>query len=217
MDDFRGPPSVIVVDDHPVVRAGLRSLLEQGDAFRVVADAADAGEALAAWQLLRPDLVLTDIGLPGMDGIALVSELCRRDPSARVAVMTALGGDHDVHRAVHAGALGYVLKDCGRAELVACLQQVARGRRYLQGVVAERLAAAVHAERPTMREIDVLRGLARGMSNKRIAAHLRIGEGTIKTHVRSLLLKLEARTRTEAVRLAVQRGFIHLAPDDRMA
>lgn len=203
-------PTLMIVDDHPVVRAGLRAMLEQSGGFKVVVDVGDGEEALAAWQRFRPEIALVDLGLPGMDGFALVAELCRRDPSARVAIMTALAGENDVHQAVHAGAMGYVLKDADRSELVECLRTVARGKRYLQGSVANQLANSLHPDRPTPRELAVLKGMAMGRSNKEIAAQLSIGEGTIKTHVRSLLLKFGAKTRTEAVRFGMQRGFVRV-------
>ena len=139
--------------------------------------------------------------------MAAIRQLERR---AKLVVMTTMSGDEDVYRALQAGASGYVLKDCGKPELLACIRTVAQGRKYLQQTASARLAARVSSEDLTARESDVLTWLAEGLSNKAIARRLGVAEGTVKTHMKGLLSKLEVSSRTQAVRMAVQRGLVRL-------
>lgn len=201
---------MLVADDHPVVRAGLVSMLAREADMRVVCEAADGIEAVCAWREHAPDVGLIDLCMPGMDGFEAVRAIRGITGGARLVVLTVFGGDEDVYRALQAGAAGYLLKDCGRQELVACIRAVGRGQRYLQPAAASRLAERVTYAALTPRESAVLTGLARGLGNRGIARELGVAEGTVKTHVKSLLGKLGARCRTQAVRLAQQRGLVRL-------
>ena len=208
--DKHRPPRlrVLVADDHPVVRAGMVAILEREPDLIVVSEAAEGLEAVERWQTDAPDIGLVDLSMPGLDGFEVVKAIRRGDSDARLVVMTTLGGDEDVFRAMQAGAGGYLLKDCGAVELVHCMRSVWQGRKYLQGVAAHQLAERITAVALTSRERDVLSRLAEGLSNKLIARHLGMAEGTVKTHVKSLLFKLDASSRTQAARMAVQRGLV---------
>lgn len=212
--DSPGPAwRVLVADDHPVVRAGLVALLEQAGGFRVVVQARDGAEAAAGWRAHRPDVGLIDLNMPGLDGFGAVAAIRHAAPQARLVVMTALCSDEDVHRALRAGAGGYLLKDCSGDELRLALRTVAQGGRYLQAPASARLAARVAHEPLTVRERDVLQGLADGLGNKAIARRLGVAEGTVKTHLKGLFGKLDAGTRTQAVREGWQRGLVRRPPD----
>ncbi len=211
----RRPLRVLVADDHPVVRAGLVAMLQREDDLRVVFEASHGAEAVAGWQAHGPDVGLIDLNMPVLDGFGVVTALSRNAASsgaqpARLVVMTAMGGDEDVYRALQAGASGYLLKDCGRQELVDCIRTVASGRKYLQAQASARLAERMTSHDLTARENDVLRGLAEGLSNKAIARRLGVAEGTVKTHMKGLLHKLAVSSRTQAVALALQRGLVRL-------
>ncbi len=212
---WSAPANVLIADDHPVVRAGVRALLAGAADLHVACECADGAEAVRQWQALRPAAGLIDLRMPGMDGIEVIRAIRRLDPGARLAVMTTLCGDEDVFRAVQAGASGYVLKDCGPDVLVDCMRAVLRGQRYLVPAAAACLAARIVHAPLTSRERDVLEGIAQGLSNKRIARELAVTEGTVKTHVKSLLDKLDADNRTQAVRVAAARGLIALAAVSR--
>ncbi len=203
----------MVVDDHPAIRAGLRAMLAPEADLCVVAEAGNGAEALQAWQQCAPDLALIDLRMPVMDGFEALRQIRQLSPAARLVVMTSMTGDEDVYTALQAGAHGYLLKDCGREELLLCLRTALRGQRYLQAGAASSLAARVTLAALTVREGDVLQGLAAGHSNKGIARQLGMAEGTVKTHLKAVLSKLGARSRTDAVRLALQRGLVQLAED----
>jgi two-component system, NarL family, response regulator len=201
---------VLVADDHPVVRAGMVALLTRESDMQVVFEAGHGGEAVTGWQSHQPDVGLIDLSMPVLDGFETVAAIRRVCRQARLVVMTTMGGDEDVYRALQAGASGYLLKDCGQPELMACMRTVARGQKYLQASAAERLAERITAVDLTGRETDVLQGLAQGHSNKLIARQLGVAEGTVKTHVKGLLAKLDVSSRAQAVRLALQRGLVRL-------
>jgi two-component system, NarL family, response regulator len=201
---------VMVADDHPVVRAGMVALLAREPDMCVVFEAGNGDEAVAGWQTQGPDVGLIDLNMPVLDGFDAVAAIRRASRTARLVVMTTLGGDEDVYRALQAGASGYLLKDCGRAELAACIRAVARGQKYLQATAATRLADRITTVGLTGRETNVLQGLAEGLSNKGIARQLGVAEGTVKTHVKALMGKLDVASRTHAVRLALQRGLVRL-------
>lgn len=199
---------IMVADDHPVVLAGLVSILDQEPDFNVVGQARDGSEAVALWLELAPDVGVLDLSMPGLDGFEAIEAIRRADPDAQLVVLTTMGGDQDVYRALQAGASGFLLKDCARTELAQCLRRVSRGLKYLQPTAATRLAERVTYDALTLRESEVLQGLASGRSNRWIADMLGVAEGTVKTHVKSLLGKLEARSRTEAVAIGLRRGFV---------
>ncbi len=203
---------VLVVDDHPIVRQGLVSVLEDETDFAVVGAAEDAETAVALAAAHRPDVVLLDLELPGQDGVAALPRLLAASPGARVLVFTAYDTDERVLGAVRAGASGYLLKGAPTAELARAIRTVHAGGSALEPRVAVRLLAEVrapHAPEPglTAREGEVLRLVAEGLPNKAIARRLGITERTVKYHLASLFHKLEADNRAQAVARAAQQGL----------
>jgi DNA-binding NarL/FixJ family response regulator len=209
---------VLVVDDHAVVRRGVIAYLEVLDDVEVAGEAADGAAALDVLTDLAvhgrtPDVVLMDLQMPGMDGVAAIAEIGRRFPSVRVVVLTSFGEIERVHAALHVGAAGYLLKDAGPGEIVAALHAAARGEVFLDAAVARRLAQEIRAPRSglralTAREREILRLVAEGRSNKEIAAELVISERTARTHVSNLLGKLGLASRTQAALLAIREGLV---------
>jgi DNA-binding NarL/FixJ family response regulator len=202
--------TVLVADDHFVVRSGLEALIHSEPDMRVVAQAADGAQALAAYAKHRPDIVLLDLRMPGRSGGEVIEQLRIDFPDARILVLTAFSGDEDIHRALAAGALGYVLKSSTGDGIIPALRAVAAGERWIPQDVASRLAVRKTHEALTQREIEVLREIARGRANKEIAHALAISEYTVKDHLKNILAKLHVAARTEAVTAAVQRGIIEL-------
>lgn len=209
---------IVLVDDHPVVRDGLVAILSTQADFVVVGEAGDGRRLLENYALWRPDVVLLDLEMPGMDGLTALTLLRQFDPAARVIVFTAFDTDERILEAVRAGAAGYLLKGAPRDELFRAIRVVQGGGSLLQPVVASKLMrqvslqpeAAAEPEPLTPRELEVLALLARGYQNKEIAAELVISERTVKFHVSSILGKLNAGNRTEAVAVAAQQGLVDL-------
>ena len=199
---------ILLVDDHAVVREGLASLLQRQGDLLVVAEAADGASAIRLYRQHRPDLVVLDLRLPDMDGVEVTAAIRAEFPQARLLVLSSFDGDEDIYRALKAGARAYVLKDSTREELLAAVRTVAAGQRSLSAAVAERLAERVTGSELTARELAVLRQIVGGRSNKQIASALSISEGTVKTHVKSILAKLDVEDRTEAAVLALRRGLV---------
>ncbi len=202
---------VLVVDDHPVVRAGLAGLLAGEPDLDVVGEAGDGAEAVRLVGELRPDVVLMDLRMPVLDGVAATEAVRAGHPGVRVLVLTTYESDGDILRAVEAGATGYLLKDTPRDQLVAGIRAAARGETVLAPSVASRLVSQVRggpAERLTPRELDVLAGVARGLSNAGIGRELFIGEATVKTHLLRVFAKLGVDDRTRAVTVALERGIL---------
>ncbi len=210
---------VLLVDDHAVVREGLRTFLELQDALEVVGEAADGEEGVRKAERLRPDVVLMDLVMPRMDGVGAMRELRRRLPATRVIVLTSFADDERLLPAIRAGAAGYLLKDVEPRELARAVRAAHAGAALLDPAVAARLVEAVAApadpepaaepelaDRLTSREREVLDLLARGVPNKRIARELGISEKTVKTHVGHILAKLGVTDRTQAALLAVEAG-----------
>jgi NarL family two-component system response regulator LiaR len=208
------PIGVLVVDDHAVVREGLRTFLELQDGIAVVGEAADGEEAVRQAEALRPDVVLMDLVMPRLDGVGAMRELRRRLPATRVIVLTSFAEDERLLPAIQAGAAGYLLKNVAPTELARAVRAAHAGEALLDPVVAARLVEAIAQppgepapERLTGREQEVLRLIARGFSNKRIARELGIAEKTVKTHVGHILGKLGVTDRTQAAVHAVRMGL----------
>ncbi|HJZ46462.1 MAG TPA: response regulator transcription factor [Roseiflexaceae bacterium] len=212
------PIRVLVVDDHLVVRAGIRGLLTTELDIEVVGEAANGAEAVARAAELQPDVILMDLVMPQMDGIAAIERIIASQPTARILVLTSFDADDKVFPAIRAGALGYTLKDFGPAELVRAIQRVHRGDSSLHPTIARKvLHELAHppqrsptAEPLTKREVEVLRLVARGESNQAIAAELGIGERTVRVHVSNILSKLHLASRTQAALFALQEGIAAL-------
>ena len=201
---------VVVVDDHPVVRAGLVGLLSGEPDLEVVGEAGEGSAALDVVAETGPDVVLMDLRMPVTDGATATGMLSERFPAVRVLVLTTYESDTDILRAVEAGAAGYLLKDTPREDLIEAVRGVARGETVLAPSVARRLVAQVRQadQRLTPRELEVLAGVARGGSNARIGAELFITEATVKTHLLRIFAKLGVDDRTRAVTVALERGVL---------
>ncbi|MFI6242209.1 response regulator [Micromonospora sp. NPDC050795] len=205
------PVRLLIVDDHPVVRDGLRGMFTGDPDFEVVGEAADGSEALALVASLRPDVVLMDLRMPGMDGVTAIGRLARTGSTARVLVLTTYDTDADVLPAIEAGATGYLLKDTPREDLVRAVRAAARGESVLAPSVAGRLMGRLRApaEEPlSQRELEVLTLVARGASNREAATRLFISEATVKTHLLHVYAKLGVNDRAAAVATAYDRGLL---------
>ena len=213
------PIRILVADDHPIVRDGLIAVLNTQPDFDVIGEAATGPEAIAHADRLRPDVVLLDLEMPEMDGLATLEHLRQRDPTIKVIIFTAFDTDERVLKAIQAGAQGYLLKGVPREDVFQAVRVVHAGGTLLQPVIVSKLLRQVehdqHAANDpdalTERERDVLRLMARGLTNKAIAAELVITERTVKFHVSAILSKLDAGNRTEAVTLAAQQGLVDLS------
>jgi DNA-binding NarL/FixJ family response regulator len=205
-----GKIRILIADDHYVVRIGLVAVVNTEPDMEVVAEAEDGAGAVALFAEHRPDLLLIDSRMPGMDGIEATATIRQRFPEARILMLTAHDGDADIRRALEAGVNGYLLKRSTSDSLVPALRAVASGQPWVPDEVAGRLASRKSFEELTPREIDVLNELAKGLSNKLIADSLHITEYTVKDHVKNILAKLRVSDRTEAVTEALKRGIIRL-------
>jgi DNA-binding NarL/FixJ family response regulator len=210
--------SILIVDDHPVVRDGLVAILATQPDFRIVGEAASGSEALSLFEQYQPDVILLDLEMPDMDGVTVIRQIREKQLKARIVVFTAFDTDERILSAVQAGAKGYLLKGVPRSDLFKAIRVVHQGGSLLQPVVASRLLKQISAtddepelpEELTARESQVLTLLAQGNQNKEIALELSISERTVKFHISSILSKLGAGNRTEAVSIAVQKGLIEL-------
>jgi DNA-binding NarL/FixJ family response regulator len=212
---------VLLVDDHAVVREGLRNFLALQDGLEIVGEAGDGAEAIEQAQALEPDVILMDLVMPGLDGIGAMRQLRVRSPGSRVIVLTSFLEDERVLPAIQAGAAGYLLKNVAPAELARAIRAAHAGEAIIDPTAAARLVHAIaddarprieEPERLTRRERDVLELIARGQSNKRIALELGISEKTVKTHVGHLLAKLGVSDRTQAALMAVEEGLVGPRP-----
>ncbi len=200
--------TVLIVDDHFVVRSGLAASLELDDTIEVVGEAERGEDVVAACRRLRPNVVLMDFQLPGMSGADATAALREIDPNARVLIFSTFARDDEVQTALDAGALGYLQKSASRDELLAALRQVARGVRSLPPEVARRLAALRLGPAITPREREILALIAAGRANKEIASELGVSEDTVKRHVSHILEKLDVNDRAQATAEAIRRGII---------
>ncbi len=201
---------VVLADDHPVVRDGLAAMINQQPDMQVVAEAGDGDEAITHYLSHRPDVMVLDLRMPRRDGVAVVQQVLELDPKARVLIMTTYDGDEDIFRCLSQGAKGYLLKDTPRQEILSAIRAVSQDQPYTSSSVAAKALQRMARPSLTGREVGVLQLLAEGRSNKDIARQLGIGEGTAKTHVKSILTKLDAISRTEAVAVAHKRGLVRL-------
>lgn len=201
---------VLVCEDHVIVREGLVALLEAHDDFQVIAQAGDGAAAVAAFRREPPDVTLIDLRMPHMDGVEVIRLVRREFPDSRFLVLTTYDSEGDITRALQAGASGYLLKGTDRATLRDAIRLVHAGRRFIPPEIADRVLPGAAAEELTEREVEVLRRIAEGLSNKEIGDQLGISESTVKTHVNHLLGKLGVTDRTKALVLALKRGLVHI-------
>lgn len=201
---------VLVVDDHPLMRAGLTGEINAQPDMKVVAEASDGEEAITRFQEYSPDITLMDIRMPKTDGINAMIAIRAIFPAARVIVLTTVAGDVQALRAFRAGAVGYLLKNLLRTELTDTIRLVHSGQKRIPPEIAQEIAQHSTDDTITNRELEILRGVASGNSNKIIAANLNISEHTVKNHLKSILSKLGASDRTHAVTIALKRGFFEI-------
>jgi two-component system NarL family response regulator len=201
---------ILLADDHPVVRLGLRTMLEAEPDLEVVGEAVDGAGAVAAFAEHRPDVTLLDLRMPGLTGPETITAIRKLAPEANIIVVTTYDADEDVFRAVQAGARGYLLKDTFAEGMLEAIRNVHAGRRLIDPAVAARLMDRLNEPSLTSREMEVLELVARGMTNREIGAALSVGEETVKAHLKHVFVKLGASDRTEAALIAVQRGLIRL-------
>jgi DNA-binding NarL/FixJ family response regulator len=201
---------ILAVDDHQLLREGIAAVLEHQDDMTLVAEASNGREAIETFRRERPDITLMDLRMPGMSGIEAIAAIRAEFPNARIIVLTTYAGDAQAAAALKAGASGYLLKNLVRKELIETIRTVHSGKRRVPPEIATEIAEHVADDALTEREIEVLRRVAAGKSNKLIAAELDISEETVKTHMKSILPKLDASDRTHAVMIALRRGILDL-------
>ena len=202
---------ILVADDHLIVRDGIISIVEVEKDMRVIAQASDGVEALALVKKLLPDIVLLDLRMPRMDGLEVIAQIQSLHLPSRVIVLTTFESEQDVHLALKAGARSYLLKDTPRSTLLDTIRQAHLGKTCIPQRIGQKLVENMNRPALSGRELDIIKLVAEGRSNKEIGDRLGITEGTVKTHVKSLLKKLQAPGRTAAVREAVHRGIVQLA------
>jgi DNA-binding NarL/FixJ family response regulator len=204
------PIRVLTADDHAVVRAGVAAMIASEPDMELCAEAKDGAEAVRLYEAHRPDVVLMDLRMPGMDGVAAVRAILAVNPRAHIVALTSFDGDADIYRALDAGVLGYLLKDMIGAEVLDAIRSAATGRRVIPPGVAGRLAEFTPRTDLTERELQVLQLAARGLRNRAIAKSIGRTEATVKVHLKHVMSKLGVEDRTEAVTAALHRGIIHL-------
>jgi two-component system, NarL family, response regulator len=210
--DLRSSPiRILIVDDHPVVLAGLTSMLSTQPDFEVVGSASGGEEALQVLAAQSADIVLLDLRMPGMSGIETLLALKAGRINVRSIILTSFETDEDIYRSVQAGAQGYLLKGAPQADVVDAIHTVHAGKRYFPSPIAARLAERMMRSNLTARELEVLNMLARGLTNKEIGSALQISGNTVRNHVNSIIEKLEVSDRTEAATTAIQRGIIEVS------
>ena len=204
------PIRVLCVDDHPLLLEGVARKIERQPDMEVVGTAGTGQEAVMLYLRHRPDVVLMDLQLPGMGGQQAIEVIRREDPNARIIVLTILGGDEDIYRAINAGAASYLLKSSLSQDLIATVRRVVAGERPIPPEVADRLAARDGRSGLSTREVQILELIAKGFRNKEIAGELGIGQETVQTHIKRLFVKLHVSDRTAAVTVALSRGIVHM-------
>ncbi|MEJ0087254.1 MAG: response regulator transcription factor [Pseudomonadota bacterium] len=201
---------VLVVDDHPMMRDGIASALRAQPDMEFAGEANDGREALEKFRRLRPDVTLLDLNMPEMNGLDALHRIRAEFPDARVVVLTTYKGDVLANRALKAGALGYLLKSSLRTDMVGAIRAANDGRRYVPAEVAVALAEHMGTEDLSPREVEILRHIAAGLSNKEIANELGISDETVKTHLKSVFSKLNVSDRSHAIAIAIERGILQL-------
>jgi two-component system NarL family response regulator len=201
---------VLVVDDHFVVRMGLTTLIDTQNDMTIVGEAANGKLGVELFKTRHPDVTLMDLRMPEMGGVEAIAAIRADHPDARIIVLTTFDGDEDIYRAFQAGARAYLLKDMHHDELLGAIRAVYQGQRFIPQAIATRLAERMPRSELTSRELEVLKLIVKGMSNKEIGAALSITEGTVKIHVNNVLGKLGVSDRTKAATTAIQRGIVHL-------
>jgi DNA-binding NarL/FixJ family response regulator len=201
---------VLIADDHSVLRHGLVSLIGFEADMMVVGEARNGREAVDLWKQHRPDVTMLDLRMPELDGVGVIKQIRADDENTRIIVLTTYDGDEDIYRAIQAGAKGYLLKDVPREALIDCIRRVHAGETCVPVHLANRLAKRVSDKSVSEREIDVLKLMAQGKSNKEIGSALFISAGTVKSHVKSIFAKLNVNSRAEAVANAAHSGLIQL-------
>jgi DNA-binding NarL/FixJ family response regulator len=204
------PIKILIVDDHPIMRVGVAALISSSKEMVAVGQAGSGEEAIEQHALLHPDITLMDLRLPGIGGVETIRRIRRVSPEARFIVLTTYEGDEDIHQAMEAGASGYLVKGLPQEMLVSAVRRVHAGGRYLPSPMSQTLASRTRDSNLSARERQVLELMAKGKSNKEIAAQLGITEATVKCHVSVILMRLDAADRTQAVVNALHRGLIHL-------
>ena len=217
---MNGMIKVLIVDDHAIVRKGIIALLETEKDIQVVGEASDGSQAITMADQLKPDMIIMDLVMPGVNGIDAIRQITTQDQTAKILVLTSFATDDKVFPALKAGALGYLLKDSNPQELLDAIRQVSKGESWLHPSVAKKVlkelthtSAPSNLEELTERETEVLKLVAHGMSNREIADQLVISEATVRTHVSSLLAKLHLASRTQAALFALREGLASLGQD----
>jgi two-component system NarL family response regulator len=204
------PIRLLIVDDHLVVRIGLRSMIDSQPDMKVVAEASNGNEAVQLYREHRPEIVLLDLRMPQLNGVEATIAIREQFPQALIIVLTTYDGDENIYRALQAGARAYLLKDIPRDEFLQAIRAVHSGQYCLPPAIAARLAQRLPQEELSTRELEVLKLIVQGLSNKEIASALAIAESTVKNHVNSILDKLNVRDRTQAATRALRRGIVSL-------
>jgi DNA-binding NarL/FixJ family response regulator len=204
------PIGVLIADDHTTFLAGLSSIIDMERDMFVADQATDGRQAVELWRKHRPNVTILDLRMPLLDGVGAINAIRAEDEAARIVILTTYDSDNDIHRAMKAGANGYLLKDARREKLVDCIRKVHAGETYVPQALMEKLVAGIRSEPLTGRELEVLKLLANGKSNKEIGAKLFISEFTVKGHLRNLFAKLNVLSRTEAISVASRRGLIQI-------
>ena len=204
------PYRILIADHHPIVREGLTTLINRMPDMRVVAEAANGVEAVEQFVFQRPDMAFLEMTLPLLDGLQTVISICEKVPSARLVIFTTCQGEEDIYGTLRAGAYGYLLKDAPLIELTDCIRAVVQGDRWIPPLVAAKMVRRVADRALTARELDVVRALTSGKTNKEIGVLLNISEATVKVHVTHVLEKLKVTGRTELINSAIKRGLVHI-------
>jgi len=203
------PISILIADDHPLILAGLASLIRSHPGLHLAAQASTGQQAVDLYAQFKPALVLMDLNMPEMNGVDAIKAICAADADARIVILTTYQGEEDVYRGLRAGAKSYLLKDSSFDVVEQCIMAVASGGRYLPAEVAAKLIDRIDANSLSRRELEILSHLSTGKSNKLIARSAGIGVGTVKFHVNNILSKLNVASRTEAATVASQRGLLN--------